>query len=66
LNHIGHYEFQGDLSKLDIVGQAKNEFHGQDHGVGVAAPQALLDAIGMAKAGQPTAGPQPEIKQGIV
>jgi hypothetical protein len=58
LNHIGHYEFQGDLSKLDIVGQAKNEFHGQDHGVGTQAPQALLDAIGMAKAGQPVAKPQ--------
>jgi hypothetical protein len=58
LNHIGHYEFQGDLSKLDIVGQAKNQYHGQDHGVGAAAPQALLDAIGMAKAGQPVAGPQ--------
>lgn len=66
LNHIGHYEFQGDLSKLDIVGQAKNQYHGEDHGVGVAAPQALLDAIGMAKAGQPVAGPQPEIKQGMV
>jgi hypothetical protein len=58
LNHIGHYEFQGDLSKLDIVGQAKNQYHGQDHGVGAQAPQALLDAIGMAKAGQPAAGPQ--------
>jgi len=57
LNHIGHYEFQGDLNKLDVVGQAKNQFHGQDHGVGAAAPQALLDAIGMAKAGQPVAGP---------
>jgi hypothetical protein len=58
LNHIGHYEFQGDLSKLDIVGQSKNQYHGQDHGVPQGAPQALLDAIGMAKAGQPTAGPQ--------
>jgi hypothetical protein len=60
LNHIGHYEFQGDLSKLDLVGQAKNQYHGEDHGVAAGAPQALLDAIGMAKAGQPTAGPKQE------
>jgi len=60
LNHIGHYEFCGDLSKLDIVGQAKNQYHGEDHGVPQGAPQALLDAIGMAKAGQPVAGPKQE------
>jgi hypothetical protein len=23
LNHVGHYEFQGDLEKLDIIGQSK-------------------------------------------
>ena len=58
LNHIGHYEFQGDLSKLDIVGQAKNQYHGQDHGLPSGIPTALADAVGMAKAGQPTPGPQ--------
>lgn len=57
LNHIGHYEFQGDLSKLDIVGQSKNQYHGQDHGLPQGVPQALADAVGMAKAGQPVAGP---------
>jgi hypothetical protein len=60
LNHIGHYEFQGDLSKLDIAGQSKNQFHGQDHGLPTGIPQALQDAVGMAKAGQPAAGPKAE------
>jgi len=55
LNHIGHYEFQGDLSKLDVVGQAKNQFHGQDHGLPAGVPAALADAVSMAKAGQPAA-----------
>ena len=55
LNHIGHYEFTGDLSKLDIVGQAKNQYHGQDHGLPSGVPQALADAVSMAKAGQPSA-----------
>jgi hypothetical protein len=58
LNHIGHYEFHGDLSKLDIVGQSKNQFHGQDHGLPAGIPQALADAVGMAKAGQPSSNPQ--------
>ena len=58
LNHIGHYEFTGDLSKLDIPGQAKNQYHGQDHGLPTGIPAALADAVGMAKAGQPVAGPQ--------
>jgi hypothetical protein len=58
LNHIGHYEFQGDLNKLDVVGQAKNQYHGQDHGLPQGIPAALADAVGMAKAGQPVAGPQ--------
>ena len=53
LNHIGHYEFQGDLNKLDVVGQAKNQYHGQDHGLPQGVPAALADAVGMAKAGQP-------------
>ena len=58
LNHIGHYEFQGDLSKIDVIDKAKNQFHGQDQGLPAGAPAALADAIGMAKAGQPAAGPQ--------
>lgn len=67
LNHIGHYEFQGDLSKLDIVGQAKNQYHGETHGLPQGVPQALADAVGMAKAGQGASvnGPQEAIKQGM-
>ena len=61
LNHIGHYEFQGDLSKLDVVGQAKNQYHGQDHGLPQGIPAALADAVGMAKAGQPVAGAKQEV-----
>ena len=53
LNHIGHYEFQGDLSKIDVIDKAKNQYHGQDQGLPAGAPAALADAIGMAKAGQP-------------
>jgi hypothetical protein len=58
LNHIGHYEFQGDLNKIDVIDKAKNQFHGEDTGLPAEAPAALRDAIGMAKAGQPvpTAG----------
>jgi len=55
LNHIGHYEFQGDLSKIDVIDKAKNQFHGQDSGLPAGAPAALADAISMAKAGQPVA-----------
>ena len=55
LNHIGHYEFQGDLSKIDVIDKAKNQFHGEDGGLPDGAPAALRDAIGMAKAGQPVA-----------
>ena len=55
LNHIGHYEFQGDLSKIDVIDKAKNQFHGQDSGLPAGAPAALADAISMAKAGQPAA-----------
>lgn len=52
LNHVGHYEFAGDLSKLDIAGQAKA---GQGAGAALAGdvPQALRDAVNMASgAGQ--------------
>jgi hypothetical protein len=47
LNHVGHYEFAGDLSKLDIAGQAKA---GQGAGAALAGdvPQALRDAVNMA------------------
>jgi hypothetical protein len=55
LNHIGHYEFQGDLNKLDVIDKAKNQFHGQDNGLPAGVPAALRDAVSMAKAGQPTA-----------
>ena len=45
LNHIGHYEFAGDLSKMPSFGQ------GADAGVaGIEnAPQALRDALNMAQ-----------------
>jgi hypothetical protein len=52
LNHIGHYEFAGDLSKLDIAGQAQA---GQGAGAALQGdvPQALRDAVNMASgAGQ--------------
>ena len=57
LNHIGHYEFQGDLSKIDVIDKAKNQFHGQETGLPAGAPAALADAISMAKAGQPVTTP---------
>lgn len=43
LNHIGHYEFVGDLSKMPQFGTA-----GQD-AIPQGAPQALNDAIKMAQ-----------------
>lgn len=43
LNHIGHYEFAGDLSKMPKFGQPA----GTD--IPETAPQALLDAVNMAK-----------------
>lgn len=53
LNHVGHYEFQGDLSKIDIVGQAKAAQANQNGGLPENVPQALKDAVSMAtKAGQ--------------
>ena len=53
LNHIGHYEFQGDLSKIDVIDKAKNQFHGEQEGLPSTVPAALKDAVSMAKAGQP-------------
>ena len=54
LNHIGHYEFQGDLSKIDVINQAKG---GAQAGSGTelpsGVPAALKDAVNMAKVGQP-------------
>jgi hypothetical protein len=41
LNHIGHYEFQGDLSKMPQFGQAVDQSKG-------TIPQALSDAMNMA------------------
>jgi hypothetical protein len=46
LNHVGHFEFAGDLSKIDIVGQARAAGAGQELPSGV--PQALRDAVSMA------------------
>jgi hypothetical protein len=49
LNHIGHYEFAGDLSKMPKFGnEATSALPG-------AAPAALRDAIDMAVKGQPQA-----------
>lgn len=53
LNHVGHYEFQGDLSKIDIVGQAKAAQNKQPGALPDTVPQALRDAVSMAtKSGQ--------------
>ena len=41
LNHIGHYEFAGDLSKMPQFGQPVTEQNAQ-------IPQALSDAMKMA------------------
>jgi hypothetical protein len=46
LNHIGHYEFQGDLSKMPQFGQPVGEAPVTDNGS--ALPQALNDAMKMA------------------
>ena len=55
LNHIGHYEFQGDLSKIDVIDKAKNQHYGEQNGLPTGVPAALRDAVSMAKAGQPGA-----------
>jgi hypothetical protein len=44
LNHIGHYEFVGDLSKMPQFGPA-----GDQPQLDVNAPAALADAIKMAQ-----------------
>ena len=57
LNHIGHYEFQGDLSKIDVINQAKGAAPaGQTSGdLPSGIPAALKDAVNMAHVGQPQA-----------
>lgn len=47
LNHVGHYEFAGDLSKMPQFGQAANS------NLPAGAPAALQDAINMAKKADP-------------
>jgi len=51
LNHIGHYEFQGDLSKIDVINQAKGARPaGANSGdLPSGIPAALKDAVNMAK-----------------
>ena len=49
LNHIGHYEFAGDLSKMPKFGNEATS------ALPDAAPSALRDAIDMAVKGQPQA-----------
>jgi len=49
LNHIGHYEFAGDLSKMPKFGNEATS------ALPDAAPAALRDAIDMAVKGQPQA-----------
>lgn len=48
LNHVGHYEFAGDLSKIDIAGQAAAAQAAQAGGLPENVPQALKDAVNMA------------------
>jgi len=47
LNHIGHYEFAGDLSKMPKFGNEAS------NALPTGAPAALRDAIDMAVKGQP-------------
>jgi hypothetical protein len=49
LNHIGHYEFQGDLSKIDIIDKAKNAQTAASAGLPAGVPAALRDAVDMAQ-----------------
>lgn len=58
LNHVGHYEFQGDLSKIDIAGQARARQEGAAGAMPAGVPDALRDAVNMAKVIEP----QPETK----
>jgi len=53
LNHIGHYEFAGDLSKMPKFGNEAS------NALPEAAPAALRDAIDMAAKGQQRAEAEP-------
>jgi len=53
LNHIGHFEFQGDLSKIDIIDRAKTAPSVEAGNLPDNVPAALRDAVNMAVAGQP-------------
>jgi hypothetical protein len=56
LNHIGHFEFAGDLSKIDVINQARGAAPaGSGDTLPSGVPAALKDAVNMAKAGQPQA-----------
>jgi hypothetical protein len=55
LNHIGHYEFQGDLSKIDVIDRAKTAQTAAGDAMPAGIPAALRDAVNMAVAGQPDA-----------
>jgi hypothetical protein len=53
LNHIGHFEFQGDLSKIDVIDRAKTAPSVEAGNLPDNVPAALRDAVNMAVAGQP-------------
>lgn len=55
LNHIGHYEFAGDLSKIDVIDRAKTAQSAEAGALPDNVPAALRDAVNMAVAGQPQA-----------
>jgi len=55
LNHIGHFEFQGDLSKIDVIDRAKTAPSVEAGNLPDNVPAALRDAVNMAVAGQPQA-----------
>ena len=55
LNHIGHYEFAGDLNKIDVIDKAKGAQSAEGAALPSGVPAALRDAVNMAVAGQPQA-----------
>jgi hypothetical protein len=57
LNHVGHYEFQGDLSKIDITSRAQAGQPGQpnDHTMDVIQKQLASQGAQQAKANEPQA-----------
>jgi hypothetical protein len=61
LNHVGHYEFAGDLSKIDIAGQARARQEGSAGELPANAPDALRDAINMAQNPPGQASPVPAV-----